>query len=137
MAQATQETDIGTEIYSEPVQITREMMRLFSDWNSIHVDKQAARALGFPDVVVEGLQLYAIVCEMLSDFFKKGWPEGGKISIRFLSPVWPDDILSAKGVVRERKVENGKLRITLRVWLENQWRLKVAVGSANGVVAPS
>jgi len=134
MAHETQQIDIGTEISSDPVQITREMMMLFSDWNSIHVDQQAARSSGFPDVLVEGLQLHAIICEMLSDYFEKGWAEGGQISIKFLSPVWPNDILTPKGVIRERRVEKGKLRIILGVWIENQWRLKVAVGSASGLV---
>jgi acyl dehydratase len=131
---ATPKIEIGYELSSEPLVITREMMARYSDWWSIHVDDQAAKRLGWPGVVVEGKQLYSIVSEMLASFFREGWLRGGKLSMIFLSPVWPNDTVTAKGVVEKRIMEKDLVRLQFRVWVENQWRAKVAMGIGSGVV---
>jgi acyl dehydratase len=137
---ATKATEIGFELSSEPITITREMMTRFSDPMRIyfafliHTDDVVAKASGFPSALAEGLQAYGIVSEMLAEYFREGWFKGGKLSMSFLNPIWPNDILTAKGIVKEKIVEENGVRLNLRVWVENQWRAKIIMGSASGLV---
>lgn len=140
MEVATKNTEIGFELSSEPITITREMIARFSDPMRIffafliHTDDVVAKAAGFPGLIAEGLQAYGIVSELLADFFREGWFKGGKLSMSFLSPMWPNDILTAKGIVKEKIIEKNEVRLNLRVWVENQWRAKTIMGTASGLV---
>jgi acyl dehydratase len=140
MELATKDTKIGARLSSEPMTITREMAKSFSEPMTnyfaflIHTDDNVAKASGFPTIVVEGLQVYGIVSEMLAGYFREGWFKGGKLSINFLSPIFPNDVVTAKGIVKEKIIEKDSIRLNLRVWVENQWRGKIIMGNASGLV---
>ena len=140
MGIATKESSIGTMLSSEPITITRRMVKEFSDPMTIffafliHTDDNVAKASGFPSIVAEGLQVYGIVSEMLAGYFREGWFSGGKLSMNFLSPIMPNDIVTAKGIIKEKIIEKDAVRLNLRVWVENQWRAKIIMGSASGII---
>jgi acyl dehydratase len=87
------------------------------DDNPIHLDDEAARAVGLPGVVAHGMLTMALAGQALSD-----WAGGSaaivEYGVRFTKPVpVPDDDegseLEVSGVVAER-CDDGTVRINLR-----------------------
>ena len=78
-----------------------------------------------------GQNQMAIVHQMLEQNFGDAWVYGGKISIRYIRPVHEDDVLTPNGVVTEITDVDGKPRVTLEVWCENQNGDKTSIGTAS------
>ena len=72
----------------------------------------------------------AFLHELLERNFGDAWVYGGKISVRYIHPVYGGDSLTANGTVTEMKDEDGKTRVVLQVWCENQDGRKTSVGTA-------
>ena len=76
----------------------------------------------------------ATIYRMMLSYFGEGWIKGGKISIKFIKPVFAQDFVTAKGTVQEKILEQGGVRLGCQVWAENQKGEKVIVGTASGLV---
>lgn len=88
------------------------------DFNPMTVDEASARAAGLPSVHAPGLLALGFLGQLVGD-----WARGGRVirlGARFLKLIWPGDVVSAKGFVRERKGENGKYTAELDLSCENQ-----------------
>tara|TARA_B100000315_G_scaffold252270_1_gene288722 strand:+ start:692 stop:1135 length:444 start_codon:yes stop_codon:yes gene_type:complete len=143
---ATQATDIGNieagfELPSVSWPMSLGHMRLFSGWPgwakygrdpvNQHTSEEAARQLGRPDVIVQGLQMSACLEEMLIGFFGMDWFTDGKMTVHYVGVTVPGDIITAKARVFEKVQEGGKTRLEMEIWGENQRGAKVVVGSAS------
>ena len=102
----------------------------FHGRRSYHTDKQASEELGFDEVVVGGKMTMAMVGQMLEQHFGGGYYEGGTLDVKFTNIVWPDDRVTAKGVITRE--EDGKAHIT--VWMEKEEGTVVIVGGATASV---
>ena len=91
-----------------------------------HTDQQAARDLGFREIVVGGRMTLAYVAEVLERGFGSRWWRGGQLDIKFTNIVWPGDHVFARGVVTDER--NGLQEASL--WVEKEDGTVVAVGSA-------
>src|SRR5262249_10358122 len=70
-----------------------------------HNDRELAQALGFPDIVVQGMMPICFVAELMTRSFGAGWFLGGKLDVNLVNVVWCGDSLSVRGRVREEAPE--------------------------------
>ncbi|MGQ0679910.1 MAG: MaoC/PaaZ C-terminal domain-containing protein [Actinomycetota bacterium] len=65
------------------------------DYNPIHLDRQAARRSGFPQVVLHGMCTMAMSCKVVLDGVAGGDPDRlAGVSVNFSRPVFPGQTLS-------------------------------------------
>lgn len=114
--------------------ITLEMCQAFSGpHRSYHTDREMAQALGFPDVVVQGMMSVCFVSEIMTRNFGDGWFYGGRMNVKLVNVVWPNDRLRVCGRVREEIAEGRRTRIHADVWCEKQDGVKTVVGTASAL----
>lgn len=99
-----------------------------------HTDREMAQALGFPDIVVQGMLSICFVSELMSQAFGYGWHVGGKMDIRLVNVVWVEDVLTTRGKIRETVPEGAKHRAIVDVWCEKADGTKTLVGTASGLL---
>jgi acyl dehydratase len=124
----------GEEIAPLERTITHAMCEAFSGpEKNYHTDQEMARALGFPDIVVQGMLSVCFVAELMAHAFGVGWHLAGKLDVRLVNVVWPRDMLRTRGKVREDLAEGSRRRAVLDVWCEKQDGTKTVVGSASAL----
>jgi acyl dehydratase len=112
-------------------------MSSLSGWpekRNFHTDMELARAKGFPLVLVEASVSGSYINEILTRFFGMNCFRSGKLRLTFLGVVHPPQRLTAKGVVREKIVEDSGMRIVVETWVENEKEEKVTVATASALV---
>ena len=83
-------------------QITDDMCFKFSGpQRNYHNDRDAAKKLGFPDIVVQGMMSICFISEMMTERFGAGWIAAGKLNVNLVNIVWGSDKLTCRGFVRE------------------------------------
>lgn len=105
-----------------------------ADEKTIHTDYEAAAKEGLPAPVAIGPQVAALTFRQLRLCFGRGWIVGGRHDLTFRKPVFVTDFCVARGVVTKTEQEGGKLRVHCDVWVENQKKDEVIVGTASGLV---
>jgi len=114
--------------------ITVEMCQAFSGpHRNYHTDREMAQALGFPDIVVQGMMSVCFLSELMTRNFGAGWFCGGKLSVNLVNVVWPNDRLLVRGAVREEMPEGSKTRVHADIWCEKPDGVKTIVGTASAV----
>ena len=74
-----------------PTPITHAMCIAFSGpTKNYHTDVEMARALGFPDIVVQGMLSVCFVADLMTGRFGDGFHAGGKLDVRLVNVVWPE-----------------------------------------------
>ena len=133
---ASRSTPTGAQVKPVVKFINAGQVVIFTgtDRRSIHTDLQTARAAGLPDIIAQGLMSMTYISEALNDFFGKTWQQGGKISVAFIAPVYPGDIVTSSAIVREKVAEGRRQRLLLDVWSENAAGRRVTVGTASAPV---
>jgi acyl dehydratase len=130
----------GTAIPSLTKHVTQEQINAYADvsgdHNPIHIDPEAARAVGLDGTIAHGMLSMAFLGQMLTDWLAAlpvpgGWPS--RLQVRFQAMVRPGDTLTCHGVRREP--EDGHER--LDVWIENQRGERIITGSAEVVLPAS
>jgi acyl dehydratase len=126
---------VGRSIELPARTASRTWIRVFGGYplkRNIHTDEEFAIERGLPTVVMEGMQTYAYVCQLLVERFGPDWFLGGKLSIAFTKLVLPGDELTVRAVITGRETVDSQSRVLLDVWCENQRGEKVVVGTASG-----
>jgi acyl dehydratase len=128
--------EVGDRLASFSRPVTEPMMVEFERvvWNrgrNSHSDPEAAKADGLKRPIASGQNQMAFVHELLEKNFGDAWVYGGKISIRYIRPVYAQDVLTPNGVVTEIVEENGQQRVVMDVWCENQDGNKTSTGTAS------
>jgi acyl dehydratase len=115
-------------------EVTLEMCRAFSGPHpNYHTDREMAQALGFPDVVVQGMMSICFLSEMMTNVFGRGWFHGGKLNVNLVNVLWGGEKVTAHGRVRETIAEAGRTRVTVDVWCEKADGTKTVVGTASAL----
>lgn len=96
-----------------------------------HSDINVAKADGIQSTIASGQNQMAFLHELMERNFGDAWVYGGKISARWIHPVYAGDRLTMNGLVTEVGEMGGKPRVTVQVWCENQTGRKTGVGTAN------
>lgn len=100
-----------------------------------HNDREEARKLGFPDVVVQGTLSTVFISEMLTNRFGLGWLAGGRMSLNLINVLWGGEAVTARGAVRAITPEGRRRRAHLDVWTEKDDGTKTIAGTASALLA--
>jgi acyl dehydratase len=95
-----------------------------------HSDPEMAKRDGLAKPLASGQNQMAFLHELLERNFGDAWVYGGKISVRNIHPVYGGDRITPNGVVTEIADVDGKVRVTVQIWCENQDGQKTSVGTA-------
>jgi hypothetical protein len=98
-----------------------------------HTDRAQARALGFPNIVVQGMMSTCFAAQVMQDAFGEGWVVGGKMSLKLTNVLWVDESVTARGKVREEVAEGERVRAHCDVWVEKDDGTRIALGSASAL----
>src|SRR5258705_8052619 len=102
----------GGDAFALPARtITHAMCEAFSGpHKNYHTDLEMARALGFPDIVVQGMMSVCFVADLVTSRYGEGFLAGGKLDVRLVNVVWPGDAITARGQVRGTVAEGSRPR---------------------------
>ncbi|HEU4759979.1 MAG TPA: hypothetical protein VFT91_08375 [Dehalococcoidia bacterium] len=115
--------------------VTLDMCQKFSGpAKNYHTDREAARALGFPDIVVQGMMSLCFLSEMMTERFGVGWYVGGRMSVNLVNVLWLGERLTCRGVVRELAPAGVGRRAKVEVWCQKEDGTKTVVGTASAVI---
>jgi acyl dehydratase len=127
----------GEEVASRPTPITHAMCIAFSGpTKNYHTDVEMARALGFPDIVVQGMLSVCFVADLMAARFGAGFHAGGTLDVRLVNVVWPGDVVTTRAKVRETTPEGARARRHCDVWCEKGDGTVTLVGTASARVEP-
>lgn len=126
---------VGDALATFTREIEEQKMILFERvvWDrgsNSHSDPEAAKRDGMSKMIASGQNQMAFYHELLERNFGDAWVYGGKISARYIHPVYVGDKLTPHGEVTEIGEENGKPRLTLKLWVEKQDGTKTSVATA-------
>jgi acyl dehydratase len=114
--------------------VSLEMCQKFSGpAKTYHTDREEARKLGFPDVVVQGMMSLCFISEMMTDRFGTGWYQGGRMNVNLVNVLWPEESVRTRGLVRSQTAEGAAVRSQLDVWCEKEDGTKIVVGTASAL----
>jgi acyl dehydratase len=126
----------GEQIALAPRVISHAMCQAFSGPSrNYHTDVEMARALGFPDIVVQGMMSVCFVADLLTGRYGTGFLAGGKLDVRLVNVIWPGDVITATGKVRVQTAEGGAQRAHLDVWCAKADGTVTIIGTASARVA--
>jgi acyl dehydratase len=127
--------DRGGEAIAAPARpISQAMCMAFSGPGiNYHTDAEAARKLGFPDIVVQGMWSVCLIGEMMTQRFGLGFMMGGKFDLRLVNVLWVDEVSGAHGRIIERRAEGKRTRALVEVWCEKADGTKTIVGTASAL----
>ena len=120
----------------EPAELTMDEHRcwLFSGPKAnYHNDREEARKLGFPNIVVQGMLSTCLVSRVMQQAFGMGWLEGGRMSVKLTSVVWVDERLRCHARVRETAPEGTRERAHCDVWVEKDDGTRSLIGGASAL----
>lgn len=132
---ASKDLPIGFELEPVTRQMTLDKSRIYQGWpesRNRHCDYDAAHATGLRAPNINGAQTAEMLGILFIRFFGKDYL-GGTLAFNLISQVQLDDVLTAKGVVKEKVAEGSRTRLVLDVWVENQRGEKVLAGTASGL----
>jgi len=133
--QASRDTPIGAVLPAVSERVTFEQMTVFSfGTRNIHTDREAATTAGLPAPIAQGLMSTGYLSKMLVNFFGEHWFLSGRTSHAFVKTVEINDVITARGLVREKVKEADGVRLILDVWCRNQKGEMMTVGTASAVV---
>jgi acyl dehydratase len=127
---------VGDRLESFRRHVTQSKMAEFERvvWDrghNSHSDPKAAQRDGLTKTIASGQNQMAFLHELMEQNFGDAWVYGGKISARWIYPVYSEDLISPHGVVTEVAEIDGKPRVTVQIWCENQSGQKTAAGTAS------
>ena len=124
----------GEEFASAPTPITHAMCIAFSGpTKNYHTDVEMAQALGFPDIVVQGMLSVCFVADLMTARFGDGFHAGGKLDVRLVNVVWPKDVITTRGKIRETLREGARQRHVADVWCEKDDGTVTLIGTASAL----
>jgi hypothetical protein len=98
-----------------------------------HTDREAARQLGFPNIVVQGMMSTCFAAQLMQDAFGRGWLEGGRMSAKLVNVLWVDESVVARGRVREEVAEGDRVRVHCELWVDKDDGTRILAASASAL----
>ncbi len=124
----------GEPIELVPRRITHAMCEAFSGpAKNYHTDREMALALGFPDIVVQGMMSVCFVADLMTKRFGTGFLSAGKLDVRLVNVVWPGDLIAPHGLVRDVVPEGSRQRAHVDVWCAKEDGTMTVVGTASAI----
>ena len=98
-----------------------------------HTDRDEAKKLGFPNIVVQGMMSTCFVSQVMQDHFGMGWLQGGRMSVKLVNVLWVDESVTAHARIREECPEGSQTRVHCDVWVEKEDNSRVILGTASAL----
>lgn len=133
MAVVNQFVTVGYELPTVSRQYRLEDFKRGNE-KTIHTDYEAAAKEGLPAPVAIGPQVAALIFRQMRLGFGMGWMVGGRHDLTFRKPVFVTDFCVARGTVTKTEKEKDELRVYCDVWIENQKKDKVIIGTASALI---
>ncbi len=95
-----------------------------------HTDREEARKLGFPDIVVQGMFPICLAGEAVAREFGEGWAAGGTMDVRLVNVLWAGEHVSAHAHIVEVVPEADRQGVHMKVRVEKADGTPVIVGRA-------
>src|SRR5579875_3025381 len=119
----SQATPQGEAIPSLVKHVTQEQIDAYADasgdHNPIHINPEAARAVGLDGTIAHGMLSMAFLGQVVTDWLTARNASGGwlaRLRVRFQAMARPGDTLTCQGALGE--VKDGRQRLEL--WIDNQ-----------------
>lgn len=129
------EGDSITEVVKE---ITSEQVLLYAkasgDFNPIHVDAKFAEGSQFGRNIAHGMMVAASISESMSLTFGASWHASGKVKIRFRSPAYPGDTVTASGQIQKILQSKEETEIRCSVSVTNQAEEVIISGTSSVII---
>ena len=148
MVGITRDLPLGHQFPPITKPMTMERMMVFSDMEhstcagdfqlappNIHNDFEFAQSEGFPNLVADGLITTHWVEAIMRDLFGIGYYKGGKLITKYIKPVYVNDEVTIKLMLKEKVAEDNALRFNLEINCFNQNGELVTVGTASALVS--
>ena len=144
MSIVTTNTEEGQEFTGRPKKISWERLWTFSGgpfsntgWpkKNVHTDLDFAKEVGFPNAAASGTQHQGYLVQLMIDLFGVKWLYNGTMEFKNIGLVEHGDTVVAKAVVKSREAQEGEIKFTMDVWVENQDGKKALAGIATGIVS--
>ncbi len=100
-----------------------------------HTDREQAKKLGFPNIIVQGMMSTCLVSRVMQEYFGMGWLAGGEMSVKFTNVLWVDETVTTHAKIRQELREGSRTRVHCDVWVDKEDGTKVIVGSASALAA--
>jgi acyl dehydratase len=128
----------GDGVELEPVELEVDLAtcwRFSGPVKNYHTDRDEARKLGFPDVVVQGMLSTCLISQLMANAFGPGWLAGGRMDVKLVNVLWGGERVRACGKVRAEEIEGTTTRKLADVWVEkaDAARTPVTVGAASAL----
>ena len=115
------EVQVGDEAPSFTHKLTRTDLVQYAgasgDFNPMHHDEVAAQAAGLPSVFGHGMLSMGLLGRAITDY--AGIGNLASYRVRFTKQTWPDEQLTTKVVVSDKREEDGRKLVVLDVSLAN------------------
>ena len=129
---------VGEKLPTIEKLVTQERIERYAaaagDFNPIHIDPVFAASSQFGCTIAHGMMIAATLSESLSQAFKRSWPDGGRLKIRFKSPVFPGDTVATFGEVKKNHTRDGIREVICSVGVRKQTGEVVITGEATILV---
>ncbi|MBI4497967.1 MAG: acyl dehydratase [Chloroflexi bacterium] len=130
-----EDMQVGQEIPKlEKGPITTQMMMRWGaavgDYYQIHYDPNFAKEVAhLPGIIVHGTHKFGILGQLLSNFAgPEGWVR--KLAASYRGMDFPNQVITARGVVTSKHEQDGQKLVELEIWTENPEGRKTTLGSA-------
>ncbi len=115
---------------------TRQLVRyagVSGDFYEIHYDKEFAISTGLPGVILHGALNSAFLGQLVIDWMG---PRGvlKKLGCQYRGMSKPGDVLTCKGVVTKKRLQDGEGLVDCEVWVEDQTGRKFTPGWATAAL---
>ena len=135
---ATNDITVGTPVSPLVKNTSMEQAAVYS-WigkyfENIHNNIHKAQKAGFELPVVQGQQQVGFITEFLTNFFGASWFTSGWEKVKMIRPVLVGEVITVRGLVKDKTVENGKTKLHLHVWIENEKGEMTIIGWASAYV---
>jgi acyl dehydratase len=102
------------------------------DFNPMHHDEVQAKAAGQPSVFGHGMFSAGFLASALTDYVGVG--NLARYQVRFAKQTWPDDVLTTRITVTDKRKDAGALLVDLECALLNQDGAAVVTGQATATL---
>ncbi|MAG33959.1 MAG: hypothetical protein CL908_24020 [Deltaproteobacteria bacterium] len=127
-------TATGPDLPSIEKRIDERRCWMFSGpGKNYHTDREEAKKLGFPNIVVQGMMSTCFVSQVMQDHFGRGWLQGGKMSVKLTNVLWVDERIFARARIRDEVPEGTRTRVHCDVWVEKEDGTRVILGTASAL----
>ena len=118
-----EDVNVGDEIPPILKEVTLVQNVMYSaatwDFHRHHYDKEFAESKGFPGPFVDGQMFGAFLAQMVTQWMGV---DGilKKLGLTYKTMAVPGDVLSCKGKVTGKYIEEGENLVSCEMWIENQ-----------------